>query len=150
MIRHIKKGVISILAFMVMGVSTASFFSLAAIQQLKPSEVKKDTTPSYTLTDEQQWKLYLYQSLIRAGFDLDDFLIMRKIAYCESSFRQYDKDGEVLKGFKHPHDLGLFQINIDVHKAEVMTPEGNIDYAIRLYKENGTRDWAWSKKCWNK
>ncbi len=83
--------------------------------------------------------------------------ILIAIATCESGLRQYNKDGSVLKGRIVPTDTGIFQISLKHHKKrldklgiDVFTLKGNIKYAKMLYKENGTKDWLASKKCWSK
>ena len=83
--------------------------------------------------------------------------IMVKIASCESHFRQFDKNGEVLRGEQNPLDRGIFQINEYYHLEnskqlgyDIYTIKGNIGYARYLYDKNGTRDWGWSKFCWKK
>lgn len=83
--------------------------------------------------------------------------IMEKIAFCESTNRQFNKDGSVVRGKHNPKDVGRFQINEKFHLAaskklgmNIYTWEGNTAYALYLYKKNGTRDWNWSKPCWNK
>ncbi len=79
--------------------------------------------------------------------------IMLKIAECESGSQQFNGDGSVVTNAK-TKDYGLFQIHY-THLLEakqmgfdVMTPQGNIAYALYLYKKNGTRDWNASKWCW--
>jgi len=80
-----------------------------------------------------------------------------KIAYCESTHRQFDEDGSVLRGKANPQDVGVFQINEYYHLADskklgydIHTQEGNIAYAMQLYKKQGSRPWNWSKPCWGK
>lgn len=87
--------------------------------------------------------------------------ILQKIASCESGNRQFgtgsgQKLSEVvLRGRENPADVGLYQINEFYHleTAEKLginlyTWTGNTQYALYLYKKNGTRDWNWSRKCW--
>lgn len=81
---------------------------------------------------------------------------MRKIAECESRSRHWDDKGEVLIGHMTP-DIGLFQISPYWHGKEVKklgidiySLEGNAEYAMILYKKNGTKDWNASEDCWNK
>ncbi len=78
-----------------------------------------------------------------------------KVAKCESGFRQFNKDGSVLRGRQNSLDVGAFQINENYHlKAskslgyDIHTLEGNIDYAEHLYKTQGLKPWNWSKHCW--
>ncbi len=80
-----------------------------------------------------------------------------KVAFCESTLRQFDKDGKVLRGLHNPDDVGLFQINEHFHLAksqelgyDIYTTEGNIDYAMWLIKNEGIYHWKWSQPCWGK
>ena len=86
-----------------------------------------------------------------------DMPVLADIAFCESSFRQYDANGNILKGKVNKGDLGVMQINKYYHaeKAEELgldleTTEGNMAYAKYLYSKQGTKPWASSSKCWNK
>lgn len=79
-------------------------------------------------------------------------VILIHIAQCESHLRQYDDSGAVLTNATH--DYGYFQIN-KLHIAEakklgfdIMTPEGNIGFALYLYHKEGTTPWNASKYCW--
>lgn len=83
--------------------------------------------------------------------------ILAKIAVCESTLRQVDASGKVLRGKVNPADVGLMQINEFYHgdKAEELgmdleTIEGNLAYAKYLYEKEGTDPWSASAKCWNK
>ncbi len=84
-----------------------------------------------------------------------DARVATKIAFCESTYRQFTKDGQVLRGAHNPDDVGLFQINEKFHKAKseslgfnIYSTEGNIDYAVWLLKKEGSRHWKWSRRCW--
>lgn len=81
--------------------------------------------------------------------------VMARIAFCESTDRQFYDDGEVLKGEKDSDDRGLFQINQVYHLKEseslimdTATVDGNIEYAKFLYQTQGTAPWKASSKCW--
>mgnify|MGYP001570233739 CR=1 FL=1 len=83
--------------------------------------------------------------------------ILIKIAECESGGQHFNPDGSIKRGIVNPKDVGLYQINEFYHleTAQKMginlyTEEGNIKYALYLYRKNGTRDWNWSRSCWNK
>jgi hypothetical protein len=85
-----------------------------------------------------------------------DPILANKIAFCESTMRQFNKNGEVLRGIRNPDDVGLFQINEDYHIKpsqnlgyDIHTTEGNIDYAMWLIKNEGSRHWKASQKCWD-
>ncbi len=78
--------------------------------------------------------------------------VLIDIVRCESGYRQYDADGTVLRS--KTADYGLAQINAN-HRAEskalgydIMTPEGNIGYALYLYQTQGTAPWRSSSGCW--
>lgn len=83
-----------------------------------------------------------------------DVPVMVTIAGCESTFRQYDENGEVLKN-PSSSARGVFQIMSSLHRNEALrlgfdiyTLEGNILYARHLYRTQGTRPWNASKHCW--
>ena len=82
--------------------------------------------------------------------------ILKEIARCESGNRQFGKDGKVLRGRVNPKDVGLYQINEYWHLADskkmgidIYTSEGNEEYALYLYRTQGTRPWNASKPCWS-
>ena len=124
-----------------------SYLSRIGIEALMPAP---QLTPAWvqSLPDEQKWKLYLYERSLAYGLSYADFRLLRKIGYCESSWRHYDRNGEILRGYVHSYDAGLFQINQKVHAAEVETPYSNIDYALVLYTNQGSRPWNPSRLCW--
>lgn len=91
----------------------------------------------------------------KAQADGVDPILANKIAYCESTMRQFDKQGKVIRGEQNPGDVGLFQINEGYHDVrskdlgyDIHTTEGNINYAMWLIKHEGTRHWKASEKCW--
>ena len=82
--------------------------------------------------------------------------IMIAIAGCESQFRQYDKDGSVLKN-PGSSAVGLFQIMSSIHDPiadklgiDIYTLQGNAAYARYVYEQKGTKPWNASKACWSK
>lgn len=86
-----------------------------------------------------------------------DPVLAHKIAFCESTLRQFNEDGSVLHGVHNPSDVGVFQINEKFHLAksrelgyDIYTIDGNIAYAMYLLKKEGSRHWYWSKPCWSK
>ncbi len=83
--------------------------------------------------------------------------LMAEIASCESHFRQYEKNGSVLRGRVNNKDVGLFQINEYYHLErskklgyDIYSVEGNMAYARRLYSEEGPTPWSSSSPCWSK
>jgi hypothetical protein len=77
--------------------------------------------------------------------------LISKIMFAESHYdinaKHINKNGSI--------DSGLFQINsqhIPLAKKmgiDIMTPDGNAEFAIYLIKKNGLRDWGYSKYKWS-
>ena len=93
------------------------------------------------------------ETIARKYFKDDPILV--EIARCESSFRQVDANGNLLRGKVNKGDVGLMQINEYYHadKAESMgfdleTLNGNMGYAKYLYDKEGVKPWVSSKPCW--
>lgn len=88
-----------------------------------------------------------------------DIPVMIAIAKCESEFRQFDKDGKVLKN-PNSSAMGVFQIMASVHEEtasklgfNIYELEGNMAYARHLYEKQGTKPWEADKTspaCWGK
>lgn len=86
-----------------------------------------------------------------------DIPIMIEVAKCESRFRQYDENGEVLRGEQNSLDRGVMQINEYYHNENseklgfnIMTLEGNTAYTRYLFEKYGVKPWMSSSKCWSK
>lgn len=86
-----------------------------------------------------------------------DTPVMIKIAYCESRFRQYDKNGKLIRGEVNRSDVGVMQINEYYHLErskkmglDIHTLDGNLAYARDLYEREGARPWMSSSPCWAK
>lgn len=82
---------------------------------------------------------------------------MQRVAFCESSNKQFDANGKVHRGVVNSKDVGLFQINEKYHLKrsqkmgiDIYSVEGNMEYAKILYKESGTQPWSASQPCWGK
>ena len=87
-----------------------------------------------------------------AGIDED---LAVDMAFCESTLRQFQEDGALLRGIVNSKDVGVFQINERFHldksislEMDIYTTEGNIEYAMWLMKNEGVRHWKASKPCW--
>ena len=98
-------------------------------------------------------------------FEANDATEMIPIIKCESQFRHFDKNGNPLKNNAGSSAVGVAQILSSVHPdqkiidrynkrydaglriedLDVTTFDGNIGYALVLYKMNGVRDWECSK-----
>ncbi len=86
-----------------------------------------------------------------------DIPIMAEVARCESQFRQYNSNGEVLRGRKNGYDRGVMQINTFYHgktadkmDLDLHDIEDNVAYARYLYEKEGTKPWMASSPCWAK
>lgn len=99
-------------------------------------------------------------------FTQNDAAEMLSIINCESGFKQFNKEGEVLKNqegssavgiaqiiaSKHPDQKVLDQYNkrnntgLTVSDFDITTLMGNVGYALVLYKVRGTKDWECAKK----
>lgn len=94
------------------------------------------------------------ESYVRNYFS--DLPIMIEVARCESTFRQTDSKGNILRGKKNNKDVGVMQINEFYHKEkatslgyDLYTIEGNTQYARYLYDKEGARPWIASSPCWS-
>ena len=83
--------------------------------------------------------------------------ILAHIAGCESHYRQLDSKGNVLRGRKNRHDIGVMQINELYHLEDaeklgldIYTIEGNVAFAKKLYDRFGAKPWMSSSACWAK
>ena len=83
--------------------------------------------------------------------------VLQRIANCESRNKQFDKNGNVLRGNQNRHDVGRFQINEKIWGKiasstgyDIYTWEGNTKMALYIYKKQGLNAWAWSFLCWHK
>jgi hypothetical protein len=86
-----------------------------------------------------------------------DTPVLAEIARCESEFRQFDKNGQVVRGRVDNADVGVMQINERYHLEianklgmNIHTIEGNMAYARYLYDKSGSAPWNASKPCWGK
>ncbi len=88
-----------------------------------------------------------------------DYPVMNRIAKCESGNTQMGKNGQVIlnANTNDTVDVGKYQINNTVwgKKAtelgyDLMTEEGNTNFAMWLYQNHGTEPWYSSASCWNK
>ena len=95
------------------------------------------------------------ETAVRVKFT--DAPVMIDIARCESKFRQYTDAGNPLRGGAGGTMIGVFQISEGVHAdyakslgMDIYTLDGNLAYAKKLYKEEGTQPWISSFPCWGK
>ncbi len=81
--------------------------------------------------------------------------ILVDIARCESTFRQFDPTGNILRGKVNKGDVGVMQINEKYHADEaarlgynIYTVEGNVAFGRYLYNKYGSDPWSSSAPCW--
>ena len=86
-----------------------------------------------------------------------DIPILADIAKCESRFRHYNSNGDVLRGKKNSYDRGVMQINVLYHAEtaeelglDVHNLNDNVAYARYLYEKQGAKPWMSSSACWAK
>ena len=84
-----------------------------------------------------------------------DIPVMADIAWCESRFRQFHKNGDIFRGIVNNKDVGVMQINEKYHLAaaedsnyNIYSIDGNLAYARKIYEKSGTQPWVSSKPCW--
>lgn len=82
---------------------------------------------------------------------------MPEIARCESKFRQFGADGEVLHGVQVYADSGMFQVNKYYHEKTAAKYGYNLDiladnmaYSRLLQSQQGYWPWISSWPCWGK
>ncbi len=95
------------------------------------------------------------ESYVREYFK--DTPILAEVSACESTFRQYNSKGLILRGEVNSDDVGLMQINTFYHEDtakklgyDIYTIEGNLAFGKYLYDKYGTSPWSASSKCWKK
>ena len=121
---------------------------IARVAATSPKEIKsEDYQP---ITDPANVERFIEDYF----FDMPE---LKKVAFCESSFRHYDKNGEVRRGRVNRYDVGVMQINEMYHAKEanaldidLETIDGNVAFARRLYEREGSRPWKSSSPCWDK
>lgn len=108
-----------------------------------------DSAPSLSIPD------LITKYALEVNLGQSDRLLLKKIAQCESGSRQFYEDGRLVRGVVDDDDVGAFQTNLRYHAVRakeldlsLYSTEGNIKYAIQLYKDSGSSSWNASKKCW--
>ena len=85
-----------------------------------------------------------------------DLPILVDIARCESTYRQFDQTGNILRGKVNQGDVGVMQINEKYHADDaaklgynIYTAEGNVAFGRYLYNKYGSDPWSSSAPCWS-
>lgn len=131
------------------------------VDALPVAQASTDASQIITLPkDEKETDPKAIEQAVRAYFK--DNPVMINIARCESHFRQYASDGDVLQNLNTDvngkvvsRDVGVMQINDKVHldkaldlDVDIYSLEGNMAYAKYLYEQKGTQPWNSSYACW--
>ncbi len=119
----------------------------------KHSESIRNSLPSqkkvaYVINSLSEEQTRLKRAILN---EFDDVPKMAKIAYCESGYKQFDSEGNVLKS--KTNDYGLFQINSDTwdKKAKEIgldyknSSTDNIKMARYIYERQGIGAWTCAK-----
>ena len=116
-------------------------------------DLKSLLDPVFSFKEAVNYQLILKEKAERYGLKRSEVELLSKIASSESNFRQYSKKGKILRGRKNPRVVGIFQIHEKFHRQmaenlglDIYKPEGNIEYAIFLFKEEGIKPWRTNKK----
>ena len=119
-----------------------------AIPRIGQATTTIAATTTSPLTDNSNIRSY-----VRAAYADEPLLV--DIARCESAFRQYGTDGQVLRGKANHEDVGVMQINEKYHADQakklgydIYTVEGNVAFAKYLYAKYSTDPWSSSEVCW--
>jgi len=125
----------------------------AAIQAVAIPQAGQATTTIASATNSPLTDNSDIRSYVRAAYADEPILV--DIARCESAFRQYDADGNVLRGKANHEDIGVMQINEKYHGdqakklgLDIYTAEGNVAFAKYLYAKYGSDPWSSSEACW--
>jgi hypothetical protein len=113
------------------------------------STVSENATSSVSLTSVS------VEAYVRDYFK--DAPVLAEVAKCESTFRQFDSQGRIIRGKVNPDDVGVMQINTFYHGEsaeklgyDLYTIDGNLGFARWLYGKYGSDPWVHSSKCWKK
>jgi hypothetical protein len=131
---------------------------IATIADITASTTASTTAIEQTVEEAQADRIAAYKAQIayvKSYFKDDPILV--DVARCESAFRQFGKDGKVIRGLVNPKDVGIMQINEEYHLAkskslgyDIYTVDGNLGYAKYMYENQGASPWLASSKCWSK
>jgi len=140
---------VALLVSSIVGTGKTSLGVPSVFAATTSAEMGYATTTEARFTDSKNIESYVKEQYA-------DTPILVSIAWCESSFRQFDASGNVIRGKVDPSDVGVMQINEQYHADEavkmgynIYTVEGNVAFAKYLYQKYGAQPWANSSKCWD-
>ncbi len=74
--------------------------------------------------------------------------MLKRICTAESGFKQFNKNGTVVRGMVNPSDIGICQINEPINNDlarklgfDIYTEKGNLEFAQYLFNERGVQPW---------
>ncbi len=130
------------------GQANAQMNQIPAATTSQVATITASATSQSSFTDTKAIEAYVRK------MDADEPLLV-EIARCESTFRQFDQNGQVLRGRVNPGDVGVMQINEKYHADEavkmglnIYTVEGNVAFGRYLYDKYGAQPWGASSPCW--
>lgn len=119
----------------------------------KPLEPKRLPPGTHCLEDCPLIDPAVVEARVREYYADEPILVA--IASCESEFRHYDQQGNVLQNKQGSSATGVMQIMASVHESEaqklgwsIRDFDGNLAYARHLYATQGTTPWEASRYCW--
>ena len=135
-------------AFLMSSLYGAGHANATTIDKTIAPQALEATTTTSSSYDTKEMEAYLRN-------EYADTPILVDVARCESTFRQFDSKGMVVRGKVNSLDVGLMQINERYHADTAMrlgydiySVEGNVSFAKYLYSKYGTSPWSSSAKCW--
>jgi hypothetical protein len=135
--------------------TTTSLILLASAFLPASSNVPAQAPATSTIAENLPLTSVSVEAYIRDYYK--DSPILAEVAKCESTFRQFDSRGRVIRGIENPDDVGAMQINLFYHGEsaeklgyDLYTLDGNLGFAKWLYGKYGSNPWVHSSKCWKK
>ena len=123
-------------------------------QTVSTTSQSQATSTEYVSTSSSFTNSKNIESYVRKEFTNEPILV--EVARCESTFRQYDSKGNIIRGKVNSADVGVMQINEKYHADEaaklgydIYTTEGNVAFAKYLYGKYGAQPWTSSSPCWS-
>lgn len=122
----------------------------ATAQTVAAQEVAVNEVPIVNVEHPLTLEMYVRQYF-------KDEPLLAEISRCESTFKHYDKEGNLVQGIVNSDDIGVMQINTYYHSDtaeklgyDLHTVDGNLAYAKYLYEKYGPQPWSASSPCWGK
>ena len=124
----------------------------------KTGNTNQISNPTVELTSSTTEKSFInsknVEAYVKAQYANEPILV--DVARCESTYRQFDQTGNILRGEVNSADVGVMQINEKYHASEavkmgynIYTTEGNVAFAKYLYDKYGSDPWSSSAPCWS-